>query len=89
MTKLQEIMNLTMLEADIIQFGKIENDENDEDEFCLSTTLHDTERLSKFKFFKLQNKYNYGWYISDYSLEDQIKEIEKFKLYIMDNYKED
>ena len=86
MTKLQEIMNLTMLEADIIQFGKIENNE---DEFYPSTTRHDTERLSKFNFFKLQNKYNYGWYIADDSLEDQIKEIEKFKLYIMENYKED
>lgn len=86
MTKLQEIMNLTMLEADIIQFGKIENNE---DEFYPSTTRHDTERLSKFNFFKLQNKYNYGWYIADDSFEDQIKEIEKFKLYIMENYKED
>ena len=86
MTKLQEIMNLTMLETDIIQFGKIENNE---DEFYPSTTRHDTERLSKFNFFKLQNKYNYGWYIADDSLEDQIKEIEKFKLYIMENYKED
>lgn len=86
MTKLQEIMNLTMLEADIIQFGKIENDE---DEFCPSTTRHDTERLSKFNFFKLQNKYSYGWNISDDSLEDQIKEIERFKLFILRNYKED
>lgn len=33
-------MNLTMLEADIIQFGKIENNE---DEFCPSETRHDKE----------------------------------------------
>lgn len=86
MTMLQEIMNLTMLEADIIQFGKIEDNG---DEFCPSVTKHDSERLSRFNFFKLQNKYKYGWNIEKDSLEDQIKEIEKFKLYIMKNYKED
>ena len=86
MTKLQEIMNLTMLEADIIQFGKIENDE---DEICPSPTRHDAERLKRFNFYKLQNKYSYGWNISDDSLEDQIKEIERFKLFILRNYKED
>lgn len=86
MTKLQEIMNLTMLEADIIQFGKIEDNG---DEYCPSVIRHDIERLTRFNFYKLQNKYNYGWYISDDSLEDQIKEIEKFKLYILENYKED
>lgn len=86
MTKLQEIMNLTMLEADIIQFGKIENNE---DEFFPSPTRHDIERLTRFNFFKLQNKYSYGWYISNDSLENQIKEIEMFKLFILRNYKED
>ena len=85
MTKLQEIMNLTMLEADIIQFGKIESDE---DEYCPTISRHDTERLKRFNFYKLQDKYSYGWYIG-YSLEDQIKEIEKFKLFILRNYKED
>lgn len=85
MTMLQEIMNLTMLEADIIQFGKIESDK----ENFPFETKHDRERLEKFKFFRLQDKYNYGWYIAEDSLENQIKEIEKFKLYIMDNYKED
>ena len=86
MTKLQEIMNLTMLEADIIQFGKIENDGY---EYCPSLTGYDIERLKRFNFFKLQDKYSYGWHIAEDSLEDQIKEIEKFKLYILDNYKED
>lgn len=85
MTKLQEIMNLTMLEADIIQFGKIEPDK----ENFPFESKHDRERLKRFNFFRLQYKYTYGWYIAKDSLEDQIKEIEKFKLYIMDNYKED
>ena len=86
MTKLQEIMNLTMLEADIIQFGKIENDG---DEYFPSPTRHDRERLRRFNFYRLQDKYGYGWYIEKDSLEDQIKEIEKFKIYIIENYKED
>lgn len=85
MTKLQEIMNLTALEMDIIQFGKIElknHDEYFESEF-------DNKRLEKFHFSDLQNKYSYGWYIAKDSLEDQIKEIERFKLFILSHYKED
>ena len=87
MTKLQEIMNLTMLEADIIQFGKIEDDG---DEYYPETTRHDSKRLERFNFYRLREKY-YGYEVclARYSLEDQIREIESFKSYIMENYKED
>lgn len=84
MTKLQEIANLTALEMDIIQFGKIEKRVSS-DPF---PSLFNENRLDRFHFNELQDKYTYGWYIAEDSLEDQIKEIEKFKLYIMDNYKE-
>lgn len=85
MTKLQEIANLTMLEMMIIQFGKIEKETIDEP-FARSL---DDEILKRYYFYDLQDKYAYGWYIAEQTLEEQIKSIEKFKLYIMDNYKED
>lgn len=85
MTKLQEILNLTMLEADIIQFGKIEK-RNDLEPFECE---RDEKRLEKYRFYELQDKYGYGWYIAEDSLDDQIKQIELFKIYIMENYKED
>lgn len=85
MTKLQEIANLTTLEMAIIQFGKIEKETIDEP---FARKLDD-EILNKYRFYELQDKYTYGWYIAEETLEEQIKSIEKFKLYIMDNYKED
>ena len=45
MTKYQEILNLTMLEADIIQFGKIEK-RNDSEPFECE---HDKKRLEKIQ----------------------------------------
>lgn len=84
MTKLQEIENLTLLEMNIIQFGKIEKDKKEEP----FESKFDNKRLNNFHFYELQEKYTYGWYIAEETLEEQIKSIEKFKLYIMDNYKE-
>lgn len=80
MTKLQEIMNLTMLEENIIQFGKIEK-ENELEPF---ESKFDRKRLENFRFFQLQDKYNYGWYIAEETLEEQIKSIERFKIYILE-----
>lgn len=85
MTKLQEIANLTALEMDIIQFGKIEKRVEHEP----FESAFDFERLKRFHFDELQDKYNYGWYIAEESLEEQIKSIEKFKLYIMEKYYEE
>lgn len=85
MTKYQEILNLTMLEADIIQFGKIEK-ENDSEPFECE---RDKKRLEKYRFYELEEKYSYGWYIAEDSLDSQIKQIELFKVYIMENYKEE
>lgn len=82
MTKLQEIANLTALELDLIQFGKVEKGVPFE-------TIFDSERLMRFRFYELQDKYTYGWHITEKKLEEQLKSIEKFKLYILDNYKED
>lgn len=85
MTKLQEIANLTALELDLIQFGKVEKRVEDEP----FETEFDSERLDRFHFDKLQEKYTYGWHIAEQSLEEQLRSIEKFKLYILRNYKED
>lgn len=85
MTKLQEIANLTTLELMIIQFGKIEKETIDKP---FARKLDD-ELLNRYYFYDLQDKYTYGWYIAEETLEEQIKSIEKFKLYIMDNYMED
>lgn len=38
---------------------------------------------------ELQDKYSYGWYIQDENWEAQIKSICEFKVYILENYKED
>lgn len=85
MTKYQEIMCLSKLEEDIIQYGKIGLLYEDQP----FVSKRDLERLKRFKFCEIQDKYNYGWYIETESLDEQIKSIEKFKLHIMDNYKED
>ena len=85
MTKLQEIANLTALELDLIQFGKIEKRVEHEP----FETIYDSERLKRFHFDELQEKYLYGWYIAEQTLEEQIKSIDEFKLYILENYKED
>ena len=85
MTKYQEILNLTMLEADIIMFGKIEK-RNDNEPFPCK---RDNKRLKKYRFDELQDKYKYGWYIAETDLDVQIRDIEIFKQYIMENYEED
>ncbi len=85
MTMLQEIAILTELEMDIINFGEIKKENEQEPFECES----DFERLESYHFFELQDKYSYGWYIAEQLLKEQIKSIEKFKLYIIDNYKED
>lgn len=90
MTKLQEIMNLTKLEESIIMFGKIEKvsdvDPLPDDHYF--PCKRDEERLNKYRFYELQEKYKYGWYIAEESLEDQIRSIERFKLFIMNRDEE-
>ena len=85
MNKLNEILLLNRLEENILLVGKIDED------LCYKKfpTEGDSKRLNVFRFYDLQSKYSYGWYIAEQSLEEQLASIEKFKLYILENYKED
>lgn len=87
MTKLQELLNLTMLEADLIQFGKIEENP---DKLYPTETKRDKERLRRFSFIQLCEKYyGHGKYLAKYSLEDQLRYINDLKRRIMEDYKEE
>lgn len=84
MTQLQELLTLTQLELDIILHGKIEkNVENEPWEDAKSR-----DRLVKFRFYELQDKYTYGWYIAELDIIGQLRSINVFKDYILHNYKE-
>lgn len=82
-TKSQELMCLTKLEEDILMFGKIERQESSKPFEC----DRDSKRLKEYRFFELQEKYCYGWYIAEDDLETQVKNIGRFKEFIIDNYK--
>ena len=89
MTKFEEIKNLALLKADIIINGKIEQKEDPFDVDSCFESEKDAERLDKYHFFELQDKYTYGWYIAPETLEEQIFSISKFEQYILEHYKED
>ena len=89
MTKFEEIKNLALLKSDIITNGKIEQREDPFDVDSCFESEKDAERLDKYHFFELQDKYTYGWYIAPETLEEQIFSISKFEQYILDHYKED
>lgn len=82
MEKIIEILNLTKLEEDIIMNGKLHMME---DEY-LSCEYKDFDNI--YRFNKLQEKYAYGFYFKD-DIYSQLQDIETFKLYIINNYKED
>ena len=77
-TKQKELIDLCNLERSLLIDGKI----NPDSEGYLPC-IEGEERLSEFT--KLQEKYNYGWYIARDSLEDQIKGINMFKAYIIEH----
>jgi len=86
MEKIIEILNLTKLEEDIIMNGKLHMME---DEY-LSCEYKDSDdkRLDIYRFNELQEKYTYGFYFKD-DIYSQLQDIETFKIYIINNYKED
>ena len=75
-TKLEDLCVLNELENSILSCGKIELAENG-----LDPVEKDKARLEEF--FKLQEKYTYGWYIAQQSLANQLKSINRFKEYII------
>lgn len=75
--KVNELMVLCELEQSILCLGKITPD--DEGFF---TSEIDRPRVRKFE--KLQEKYTYGWYIAEQTIEEQIQFINEFKKFIID-----
>jgi hypothetical protein len=75
-TKLSEIKTLCELEMSIINFGKIQPDKTG-----YFASDEEKERLNGLS--KLQDKYSYGWYIAEQTIEEQIISINKFKRYIL------
>lgn len=82
MGKYEEIKSLLKLQLDILQNGKIIQDESG-----LFESEKDRERLQGL--FALQDKYTYGWYIAEQSLDEQIISISQFIEYIINNFKEE
>lgn len=74
--KVNDLMVLCELEQSILCFGKITPDEEG-----FFTSEIDYPRVRKFE--NLQDKYTYGWYIAEQSIEDQIQSINDFKKFII------
>ncbi len=74
--KVNELMVLCELEQSILCLGKIE--EAKEGYFA-----DEIENPRLEKFYRLQNKYHYGWYIARDDIDEQIVQINKFKEHIL------
>lgn len=81
MGKYQEIGALLKLQLDILQNGKIDPDKS-------GFFAAQKENIRLKTFYELQDKYTYGWYIAEQSLDDQISSISEFIRYIIKNYEE-
>lgn len=87
MTHLQAYLNLTKLEEEIVQFGKIERIDNGEKHDIPQEDERGKYLLEKYRFDDIQEQYRYGYYIAELSLEDQLKSLNDFKLHILHKLK--
>lgn len=76
--KIEELKTLCELELSILNDRKI-----DPDETGFMNAAYDEERLEGLS--DLQDKYTYGWYIAEQTMEEQIKSINDFKKYIIEH----
>ena len=76
--KTKDLIELCKLELSILTDGKIIPNKSG-----IFPSIMEQERVHELG--KLQEKYNYGWYIAEQSMEDQIKSINEFKKYIIEN----
>lgn len=76
-TKIEELKVLCELELSILNNGKIEADESG-----FFESLKDKDRIRGL--IELQEKYTYGWYIAEQTVEEQIKSINDFKKHIIE-----
>lgn len=74
--KINDLIILCELEQSILCLGKINPDE----EGFFPSDI-DLPRVRKFE--GLQNKYRYGWYIAEQTIEEQIQTINDFKKFII------
>lgn len=77
-TKIEELKVLCELELSILNDGKIEADESG-----FFESLKDRDRIRGLA--ELQEKYTYGWYIAEQTVEEQIKSINDFKKHIIEH----
>lgn len=76
--KIEELKKLCELELSILNNGKIDPDK---DGYYEAT--YDRCRVKDLG--DLQEKYTYGWYIAEQTMEEQIKSINDFKKYIIEH----
>lgn len=76
--KIEEIKVLCELELSILNDGKVVADESG-----FFESLKDRDRVRGLG--ELQEKYAYGWYIAEQTVEEQIKSINDFKKYILEH----
>lgn len=76
--KIKELKTLCELEFSILNYGKI-----DKDATGFMNETYEDRRLEGL--FDLQDKYTYGWYIAEQTMEEQIKSINEFKKYIIEH----
>jgi len=83
-SKLKDLEILAKLKLDIIQNGKIrQEDINDPDGIEYPYPCkQDQDRVKALE--SIQEKYTYGWYIATETLEEQLSSITKFEQYILD-----
>ena len=80
--KLIDIKVLTELKLDIIKNGKIRQTET----MCCGfrEPFECEEDISRVKgLHSVMDKYTYGWYIAEETLEEQLQSITKFEQYIL------
>lgn len=77
-TKIEELKVLCELELSILNDGKIQADESG-----FFESEKDRDRVRGLG--DLQEKYTYGWYIAEQTIEEQINSINVFKKYIIEH----
>ena len=75
---LKEIKTLCQLELSIINEGKIKDDGEG-----ILPHVNEYERLKGLD--NLMEKYHYGWYIAESDMQEQLRQINHFKIYILAN----
>lgn len=71
--KEKDMLDLLRLQQDILENGPITKEKENQP----FESKADKERLFKFNFFDIQDRYRYGWYIAEESKAQQLASINK------------